>query len=415
MNTSRISLLLRSSLAPAAAPFAVLVAALAALAGNASAASAPEYRAFRGLAMGNAFVAVVDDKDALYYNPAGLNLINALGNASSRPSLAGYPRNRFNARMNAVGATAPMENLLDFYSFYKKHKTSFSNDSAYKDDPELFDDIGPFDRRPVEIGVLHGAEFAMHNFGAAYWLDTRVAPYPDEGILLPRAGIETIQMDAAVQVALARGFLNNRLAVGAGYRVVNRQTVKEFEVGPSEIAEDGGRELKSRVIDTLKTKLKDLNDFSTYGQGVDLGLLWQQTSWLRFGAAVQSLGMYLNHELITPEFTVGAVVTPPVLSTGGMFARKVNLAVDFEDALSRERNYRLLSKINFGAEVEQHFWWIASVRLSGGAKGGYWSAGTGISLLTAVHIEYATWAEEAGYYTGNIENRYHALRIGMGI
>ena len=35
----------------------------------------PEHRTLRPLAMGNAFVAVVDDKDALHYNPAGLNLI----------------------------------------------------------------------------------------------------------------------------------------------------------------------------------------------------------------------------------------------------------------------------------------------------------------------------------------------------
>ena len=54
-------------------------------------------------------------------------------------------------------------------------------------------------------------------------------------------------------------------------------------------------------------------------------------------------------------------------------------------------------------------------RLAGGFKGGYWSAGGGISLFKTVHLEAVSWAEEAGYYTGHIEERYYAFNIALGI
>lgn len=377
--------------------------------------SGPEHRALRGLSMGNAFVAVVDDKDALHYNPAGLNLINALGNASERPAVASYPRNRMDLRFNAVGMALPLQDMGDFFTFFREHQDSFFDAEEFRSDSTFFRDMAPFDRRPVEIGVLHGAEFAMHNFGFGYWADARAAPYVDAGILAPQAGIERVELDAVIQVAGARGLMNNRLAVGVGYRLASRQTVTKFRVAAAEFATGGGE----GVIDTVQElgfeKLSDLRDFSTYGHGIDLGALWQQTSWLRFGASVQNAFMRLDDEFVTPEVTVGAAVTPPLLSTGGVFARKVNLAVDMEDLFNDERGYRPLSKLNFGAEIEQHLWLTASVRVAGGFKGGYWTSGAGLSLFNLLHVEAASWAEEAGYYTGHIEDRHYALNVGVGI
>jgi hypothetical protein len=316
-----------------------------------------------------------------------------------------------------IGAAAPVYDLLDFLELFNDNKDAFSGgDSGFRaGGNKLINDLNPFDRRAVEVGIMHGAEFAMHNFGAAYWLDANVAPYADVGILLPQAGIERIQLDAVVQVAGARGFLNNRLAAGAGYRLANRQTVSDFQIAASEFAEDDGQPVIDRVQDTIDEKFSNMSDMSTYGHGVDLGVLWQQTTWLRFGAAVQNLGMYLNNEFVTPEFTAGLALTPPILSSGGKFPRKVNFAVDFEDLFNDERNYKFFNKVNFGAEVEQYLWWFASARVAGGFKGGYWSAGAGLGLFNAIHLEAASWAEEAGFYTGHLEDRYWALRVGVGL
>jgi hypothetical protein len=94
--------------------------------------------------------------------------------------------------------------MLEFLDFYQDHKNSFNSGEAARADSTLEDDISKFHRNPVEVGLLHGSEFAMHNFGAAYWADARMAPYIASGPLLPQAGFETIQLDAVIQVA-ARG------------------------------------------------------------------------------------------------------------------------------------------------------------------------------------------------------------------
>ncbi len=374
--------------------------------------SGPQHLSFRPMSMGNAFVAVVDDKDALFYNPAGLNLINALGNPKRRPGMS-YPRDRMDLRMDVIGLTSPnLSDLLDFKNIYNNHQNSFSDQNTFLNDSTLQTDLTPFDRKPIHVGVLHGSEFAMHNFGFAYWADATVAPYADQGILLPQAGVERIQIDAVIQLAGARGFMNDKLSVGVGYRLANRQQVENYQLAASDFGNDN---LKHSVIDTLNGKLENYGNPLSYGHGIDVGALWQQYSWLRFGAAVQNMGMYLNGDPVTPEFTVGAAATPAILQHGGIFGRKVNFAVDLEDLFNNDHNYKPLNKINFGAEVEQYLWWIASVRLASGFKGGYWTGGLGLSLFKSIHVDAVTWAEEKGYYTGQTEDRYFAINVGLGI
>src|SRR6187402_1591946 len=78
---------------------ALAVSMALALAAGAWGRSGPEHRTLRPLAMGNAFVAVADDKDAMHYNPAGLNLMGRLGNANLRPRMSRYPMDKFDMHM----------------------------------------------------------------------------------------------------------------------------------------------------------------------------------------------------------------------------------------------------------------------------------------------------------------------------
>jgi hypothetical protein len=380
----------------------------------AGARSGPEHRSFRPLAMGNAFVAVVDDKDALYYNPAGLNLINSLGNPAARPDKANYPRNRFNARIDLVGLAIPLTDALSLMRFYKDHRSSLADPDSLRSDETLYPDMIPLSRKPIRIGILHSSEVAVHNFGIAYWADARVAPYADDGLLLPQAGIQSMQIDAVFQIAGAASLFDPRLSIGAGYRFANRQEVHNFNVAASEFADQGGKKVIRAVKDSLQEKMANLNDLGSYGHGLDIGVLWQQSDGVRFGVAAQNLGMSLNGRQTTPEITIGLAVTPANLSRGGRLSRKVNFALDIEDLLDRDPAYMPLSKVNFGAEVEQDLSWVLDVRLAGGFKGGYWTAGGGISLFKTFHLEAVSWADEGGSYTGQMEERYYALNLALG-
>lgn len=83
------------------------------------AAKAPTHHSMRGESMGNAHVAVVDDKEAIYYNYAGLSQINRLGNYEKRPEQGYYPRNFLgDARFN-LGGAGPFETYFSTYNVAK--------------------------------------------------------------------------------------------------------------------------------------------------------------------------------------------------------------------------------------------------------------------------------------------------------
>ena len=75
----------------------------------------PTHKSLRAYAMGNAFVAVAEDKEAVYYNPAGLNLINKLGNFETNPEMGYYARKLLDMRLN-VGVSLPLSQAQEAYS-----------------------------------------------------------------------------------------------------------------------------------------------------------------------------------------------------------------------------------------------------------------------------------------------------------
>jgi hypothetical protein len=277
------------------------------------------------------------------------------------------------------------------------------------------EDMAALDGRAIALNFMAGAEFAMNNYGGAYWMNTQVTPVLHANPFLPTPEVQDITIDQVIQVAAARSFMKEKLAVGIGYRLVNRQQIRELEITAEQVSSDSARnQLQDDLIDSALTKMRNLSDLGAYGHGFDVGALYQYRPWLRFGGAVQNIGLYLDHELATPKVTVGVAITPPLLSSGGIFARKVNIAVDYEDLLNSQRNYKPLSKLNFGAEVEQYGWRFFSVRVAGGFKGGYWTAGGGVSLFDFIHVDASSWAEEGGYYTGQVEERLFAVNLGLG-
>jgi len=391
--------------------------AMMALATGASGRTGPIHRTLRPLAMGNAFVAVADDKDAMHYNVAGLNLMGRLGNGNLDPAQQRYPLDKFDMHMDFLGTAIPVDDALDILKFYQDHQKSFQNMNSLQKDSNLVSDLSAFDRRPVKIAVLHGGELAMHNFGMAYWADAQLAPYADVGVLLPQAGIESISFDMVGQIAGAYSYMDDRLSVGLGYRLAKREEVGNFQVALTDLSNNSGRRTVEQAIqDTVDEKLRELSDLSTLGHAMDAGVLWQQTPDIRFGASIQNLFMILNHKAVTPDLTVGVAYSPMLLENNGRWKRKINFAMDFEDALNNDRNYKPINKIDMGAEWEQTLIpWVLKGRLSLGLKGGYPTAGLGGTLFTIFHYEAATWAEEGGYYTGQVEDRYYVMNFGVGI
>lgn len=372
------------------------------------AAPGPQFKSARALSMGNAFAAVAGSRDALHYNPAGLNLIDR--NAPSTSSL----RERVDARLTLVGLHAPWDETRYGWGLYRR------DDSTQ--DPFPPPDSGfAFTDAPLttDIAAWRSLEFAVHDFGMAYWGESRVTHFTDIGVLLPHRGA-VLQTNTVLQAARAGDLANERFSWGVGIRLIGRNereyaasiTDSTFWSNPENESGSSAYQVRRHAQDELWTTMTRPGR-SSWGLGFDLGTLWQQTPWLRLGVAAQNLGLVLNGTRITPELTAGVAVTVPPLATMGAWARTVTVAADYEDALNKR--LEPLSKVNFGAEVIQRFGGWIGTGLGGGFKGGYWTAGARVDFLEVVHLELVSWAEEGGTLTGERELRRYAINASVGL
>lgn len=397
------------------------------------AAKAPTHHSIRAESMGNAHVAVVDDKEAIYFNYAGLSQINRLGNFEKRPEQGYYPRNYFDMRLN-VGGAGPFESYISTYrdardlqALYKRvneaaDQTGLSRTSLLLDTlaahPELVHTLNSYDHKAIAMKLKMDAELALHNLGGAIWVDGNVAPYIDAGLVLPYLTIDTFYVDAVMQGGIAYDF-TNEFAIGIGVKGAKRQKVEMIvmDIANYESINDT---LQDRFDDTRK----EIFDTETISVGMDFGTLWQATREVRFGLSLRDVYFKeLAGDRITPNLTVGVNYSPTFFNVNTAYARKFNIACDFADAFNSDRNYKVMHHFNFGLEVEQVLLaWpglnnqlrALTGRLAAGFKGGYPTAGAGVEILHILTLEFATWAEERGYYTGQDEERVYMGQISLG-
>lgn len=406
---------------------------IALLATSAFAAKAPTHHSLRAESMGNAHVAVVDDKEAIYFNYAGLNQINRLGNYEKRPEQGYYPRNIFDMRLN-LGASGPIDAFFDTYrdaidiqDMYKRvnkavDETGIAQQSLLLDTlashPELINTLNSYDHRYLTTKVKMDAELAFHNFGGAIWVDGSIAPYIDGGLVIPYLAIDTFYIDAVIQGGISYGFTDN-FSVGVGLKAAKRQKVETIFIDITNY---------ETITDTLEDRIDDARgdtfDMETISMGMDFGVLWQATRELRVGASLRDIYFKeLSGDRITPNLTVGMNYSPRFFNINTAYARKFNIALDYADAFNNERNYKFFSHINFGLEAEQVLLaWpglnnqIRALmgRLAFGLKGGYPTAGVSLEVLHVLTLEFATWGDEKGYYTGQEEERTYMGQLSIG-
>ena len=240
-------------------------------------------------------------------------------------------------------------------------------------------------------------------------------------MITPSAVIEEISATAVGQLAFAFG-IGDRVSLGFGYRMVERASMERFEI--SVVDGLSPTQLEDRLSDEVDTLL---DRSLTLDHALDFGLMVQASREIRVGAALQNVFVTdYDGESVTPELTVGLAWAPRKLQRNTAYARKVNFALDFEDALNDDRNYKPLSHVNFGFEVEQVLVAIPSLKwgsnaraLKGrgamGFKGGYFTLGAGLEVLRVLNFEFVTWAEEAGYYTGQAPERFFLFEFSFGL
>lgn len=397
------------------------------------AAKAPTHHSIRAESMGNAHVAVVDDKEAIYFNYAGLSQINRLGNYEKRPEQGYYPRNYFDMRLN-LGGAGPFESYVSTYNDAKDLQKLYNRVNKAADEtglsrtnllldtlaahPELVRTLNSYDHKALSMKIKMDAELALHNLGGAIWVDGNVAPYIDAGLVLPYLTIDTFYVDAVMQGGIAYDF-TNEFSIGIGIKGAKRHKVEMIVMDIANY---------ETIYDTLQDRFSDTEkhmfDKETLAMGMDFGTLWQATREVRLGLSLRDVYFKeLAGDKITPNLTMGVNYSPRFFNVNTAYARKFNIACDFADALDSDRNYKIMHHFNFGLEMEQVLLaWpglnnqirALSGRLAAGFKGGYPTFGAGVEVLHVLTLEFATWAEERGYYTGQDEERIYMGQISLG-
>jgi hypothetical protein len=437
-------------------------------------AKGPEYRSLRVHGMGGAFVAVADSKDALYYNPAGLNLINRLGNFEKNPDM-GYmpwsqsevrlfsaavflPANEINYVIDACGAPRlgkVIKRVLFFdfgyfgdaawcpiYMDIKPDEDEFWPDSL-RNHPELAERIRKMDRSNIEMGTqISLLEIVVPNFGIAAWLNASAAPYVDLGIFVPTFGYDPIQVDAVVQTAFAFSPVD-KWSVGAGLKIAGRYKQPRYDFIPELEFKNKIDSIKinTQDIDSLNYRWENLEDDikgAKLAVGMDLGVLYQITREVRLGSSLRNVFFgKLAGESITPNWSIGAMASPMILQSNSFWGRKVNFAMDYVDILDGTITEKFFSHLNFGAEIDQVIIPSPTKEMSflsrvlfgvvGGVIGlgigsvigdGYGAIGTavGMGVGTLAGIKFGSGGDALRVSLGGgYEGGYPAFNIGFGL
>ena len=350
--------------------YSFLIVLIVLFAGAASAEEYPYiYKGLRPMGMGGAFVAVSDDANALFYNPAGLARIEKI-RASLFPLELEIGEKAYDMLSDA--------NDVDF--------DSEAETAAY-----LRDNIG----ERAHLGLNLFPYYSMPRF-ALCLIGTARADIEVRDRQYPKLSTHVIN-DFGGGAGYAHPFLDDTVSVGVSLKYITRKSLtKEYTV--LDITQD---DLDKRIED-------DLVD----GSGIlaDLGVM---VSLEHFGLANARVGLCANNLIgsdlgdaqdLDDHVDIGFAVDYDIWIT------KATFAFDYVDLFSQLGDDDDLAKrIRMGAEFKLPM--FLSVRA--GLYQGYFTSGVSLDARF-VQLDALTYAEEIGAYAGQRIDRRYALRFIIG-
>ncbi|MBN1824426.1 MAG: hypothetical protein JW803_08915 [Endomicrobiales bacterium] len=368
-------------------------------------------RGVRPLGMGGAFVALSDDQNAIFYNPAGIT--QRQGSLLTAVELS----------MNAS------QDIFDFVNFYNDNKDDMENFDDLAVDRkvsilnEINDNITTY-KPALRVGFpntswISGGQGFL-SYGGGLFMNADLGFQFNRSLLVPNISFWG-NVDTVGAVPLAHKFkevpyIPGSLSVGGTVKLINRGRIAEYN--------------KSIL------EFEEFDPQVQYGQGFgfDIGTLYQLNSRWNFGLQITDVGgTSLKFDKVTAseagqvdkeaftgminsEWNVGAAYVPSKITYWP--GRHINtrdrviLLCDVRDVLSTDE--RLLEdtffkKLHLGAEFR---WGPASLR--GGFNSGYPTIGLGARVpYLGLKADYAFWTDELGRYAGQIPESNHLLTLSL--
>ncbi len=309
----------------------------------------------RALGMGNAFSAVVDDHNALWYNPAALDRIKGLHLTLLDFQVGTDAYDIYTTYQNAVGSG--YSNLIR--SFYGKQ---------------------------VWMGISDALAFSMRGFAMAGY------DYFNLSFNLHNPAFSNVTMNATNDVGFNSGFAFSLIPDALRFGVVVKRVTRyggRIPFGPATLAS-----LSNSYITSL------INNVGT-GYGLDSGLLIE----LPYG--IKPSFSFVWHDIGQTRFIPNpGSLAPPVMddeAVAGFSATvdatvvKIRPAIDFKHINIPEE--QIGKRIHVGTELE-----FPGLAVRFGANQGYYTAGVTLNFKY-VKFEAATYGIEVGAYPGQTEDR----------
>ncbi len=334
------------------------------------------YEGIRPLGMGNAFTAVADDENAVFYNPAGLSYISSFSIGVLNPRI-GIATDSLDLIDDAgdtdFDVTAEVANLLREYTGKPQHVSL-----------GLFPHMG---LNLFESGVLFGV---LSQVSAD--IEIRNPTWPESYVHL-NADVAPV-VGAGLRIPTVDG-----LRIGAAMKYLYRNSLNEMYT-PAQIAADDFEDI---IEDDLHTGS---------GFSIDIGAIYEMPELIpfvdntRFGLAA----------LNVPDMSMGSATKVKHQVNAGMAVEKTLLpwcsvvgAFDIHDiTYSAIDGSQLSRRIHMGAELRMP---VVSFRT--GVNDGYLSAG-GTLDLKVFKLDLATYAIEQGAYAGQKDDRRYVAQIFFG-
>ncbi len=353
-------------------PTAIVVGSL--LAGTsvtAAGPAAPFLVGIRPLGMGNAFLAVADDRNALHYNPAGLGNLDG-------------------TRVSGLGLHGGIDDeFLEVIEFIQDNEDQFANFDTI--DQDFYDSLAPFDDRWVASDVHAYTDLTRPGFGIGVYTTGRVQFKIDRGVYEPRVHANVFDDIVAVTggaMSLGRADLTVGGALKGIWRRETTRALTAREVADFDPAD---------ILDDLAG--------AEPGFGIDLGARWQRPgSSVALGAVLRDAAGFVGGERIETALDLGVAWRPLGDSWGP--DRGLLVASDLRNIF--ESDVGLGNKIHLGAELRSP---VFSLR--GGFNQGYPSFGATVGLKV-IEIDYAFYGRELGSFPGAESQFLHAVEARLG-
>ncbi len=327
----------------------------------------------RPLAMGNAFVSISDDFNALFYNPAGLATVESWDGEFLNP--------RFTVSHAAIG-------LAD--DFVSSQSSSLSDTERGVEFLEIFEkNLGV----PSRLSMQFTPHLIFPHFGIGLGVDigqVEVTVHRQlEFDVSARSGF-------TMPISYAHSFLADQLHLGVSVKPI----LEVFSIDEQKLGLEAFEKI-SKGVDGLKDFLR-----SGFGVGIDFGLLFQPKipmspsigfSFMDIGdTSFKKVTFSSEVPVSAPRLRKAAVNVGFSLTPFTLAGLELKTAIDFHrinqvDSFSK--------KLNIGVEANYNDW----IRLGTGLHQGYLTAGLDFDV-GLFGLKFATYQVERSTYAGSKEN-----------